>query len=475
MAILISAGIPLIVILVMYLFGMYVRRNSGWVLLCLLWGVLGYLAFTALNTQVFADAALGKQAINILIAPLLQQMFVVLGVFFVIHREKFDNLIDGAVYGFASGLGYALYENVTYALSFSGNNLAQLILQTLAITLVYATAAGIVGVAVSQFYFRHRTNRLTLLLSGLGAGLGYTVLFKLLVTNEIGGNMLPLAFGIGGITLVGLYVTGLLRKILIQVGIQKKRADSLLEIVIPIGVELSTETDFEQLLETMLVEAKNFCQADAGTLYLVKDRQLEFAVVRNDTFEIALGGTSEQKVQFAPLDLYHPETGEPNHSNLATYVALSGETVNIHDAYETDRFDFTAAKQFDEETGYTSVSFLTIPLKNAEGKVLGVLQLINALSSRKKEIIPFDNNLQQLMESFSSLAAAALEGYIKEQGLRKEIQQLRIEIDAAKRAKHVSEITETDYFKELQKRAKTLRDGEEMEEKGESKSDSKTT
>ena len=466
MAILIGAGFPLAVLLVMAIFGMYTRRNFGWVLLCLMWGAIGYFAFTMLNTHFFIDMGLSRQATNIVIAPLLQQIFVTLGVFFVVHREKFDNLIDGAVYGFASGLGYAVYENVEYALSFSDKPIETLALQAFAITLVYATAAGIVGVAISQFYFRHRANRMTLLLSGLGAGAGYTVLFKLLVTNEVGGNVMPVAFGIGGVTLVGLYVTGLLRKILIQLGVQKKRADSLLEIVIPIGVELSTETDFERLLEKMLVEAKTFCKADAGTLYLMKEKQLEFAVVRNDTFNTAMGGTSEQDITFPPLELYDQVTGEPNHKNIATHVALTGETANVEDAYETDKFDFSATKEFDEQTGYMSVSFLTIPLKNNDGKVLGVLQLLNALSSRKKEIISFDSNLQQLMESFSSLAAAALEGYIKEQGLRKEIQKLQIEIDAVKREKHVAEITETDYFKELQKRAKTLRNTDE------SKSDS---
>ena len=88
MAILIGAGFPLIIILVMYLFGMYVRRNSGWVLLCLLWGVIGYLAFTVLNTYLFANMGLSKWAVNVIIAPLLQQIFVVLGVFFVINREN---------------------------------------------------------------------------------------------------------------------------------------------------------------------------------------------------------------------------------------------------------------------------------------------------------------------------------------------------------------------------------------------------
>jgi len=90
--------------------------------------------------------------------------------------------------------------------------------------------------------------------------------------------------------------------------------------------------------------------------------------------------------------------------------------------------------------------------------------LINALDSRKRILIPFDKNLQQLMESFSALACAALEGYIQEQSLRKEIQKLRIEIDAVKRKEQVEEITNSDYFKELQRKAKGLREIKESKD-----------
>ena len=97
-------------------------------------------------------------------------------------------------------------------------------------------------------------------------------------------------------------------------------------------------------------------------------------------------------------------------------------------------------------------------MKNTEGKVLGVLQLINALEPNKRNIIPFDKNLQQLMVSFSSLASAALEGYIQEQKLRTEIRQLRIEIDAGKRQEQVDQITDSSYFRILQDKVKELKD-----------------
>lgn len=289
MTLIIGAGTPFIVMLVMYLFGLYARRNAGWVIFSLLWGIAGYGAFTLLESNLL-EMALDPRVTNILFTPLFQQSFIALGVFLVIYREKFDNLVDGAVYGIASGLGYAAFENIAKLLPLLEQNIELAVVQTISLSLVYATASGIVGIAISQFYFRHRANRISLLLSGLGGGIGYTALYNALSFYKIGGDFLSAAFGIGGITIIGLYITGLLRKILIQVGVEKKRADSLLEIVIPIGVELSTEENFARLLENMLLEAKAFCHADAGSLYLLKNGQLEFAVVRNDTLDISMGG-----------------------------------------------------------------------------------------------------------------------------------------------------------------------------------------
>ena len=461
-AIAIGLGFPLGMLLVMYFFGMYTARSAGWVAFCLACGALGYGAIFLLNGKLI-ETGMNADLLFIVFAPLIQQILVSLGVLFVVSRRQFDNLVDGAVYGFATGLGYAMFENTQIALGNPTQAIETALLRSFSTTLVSATASGIAGVVMTQFYFRHRANRLIILLSGLGAAIGYSSLYNFLVTRAIGGEILPVAFGIGGITLVGLYITGQLRAILIQLAAEKKRADGLLGIVIPIGVQLSTEKNFGRLLENMLVEAKKFCNADAGTLYLVREKSLEFAVLRNDTLRIAMGGASPVEITLPDLHLYD-DAGIPNHHNIATYTALSGKTVNIEDAYETKDFDFSGTRAFDRTNGYQSISFLTIPLKGNEGQVLGVLQLINALNS-KREIIPFDKNLQQLMESFSSLATAALEGYIQEQKLRNEIQQLRIEIDAVKRNQQVEEITDTDYFKNLQQRAKTLRDNTSENEK----------
>jgi len=71
------------------------------------------------------------------------------------------------------------------------------------------------------------------------------------------------------------------------------------------------------------------------------------------------------------------ESGEPNNHIVATWAALSGETVNIEDAYEDKQFDFSGARSFDRNTGYRSKSFLTVPLTDHENEIIGILQLLN--------------------------------------------------------------------------------------------------
>ncbi len=252
-----------------------------------------------------------------------------------------------------------------------------------------------------------------------------------------------------------------------QVEREKQLADDLLNVVIPIGVALSAEKDFSRLLEMILLEAKRLCNADAGTLYLrTIDDQLKFVVMHNDTLEMRMGGTSNMaEIPFPPLWMYEEGTHNPNHKNVATHVALTGQTFNIADVYsEVDEFDFSGTIAFDQTSHYHSTSFLTTPLKSTDGQVIGVLQLINAKDPDSGGVIAFAPNLQQLIESLATLATVALVAYQREAGLRKQIEALKIEIDEVKRQQEVSEVTQTEHFRELKERVKSIREAAEREE-----------
>jgi HD-GYP domain-containing protein (c-di-GMP phosphodiesterase class II) len=176
-----------------------------------------------------------------------------------------------------------------------------------------------------------------------------------------------------------------------------------------IGVALSNEHDINRLLEIILEAAKRITHADAGTLYLhdAEQQVLRFEIIRTDSLGIAMGGTSGVPISFPAVRLYD-EAGKPNLANVAAYAALSGKTVNIHDAYTEEGYDFSGTRKFDQQNNYISTSFLTIPMRDHEGEIIGVLQLINALDRKNGAIISFNKDDVHLTESLSSQAAIAL-------------------------------------------------------------------
>jgi HD-GYP domain-containing protein (c-di-GMP phosphodiesterase class II) len=176
------------------------------------------------------------------------------------------------------------------------------------------------------------------------------------------------------------------------------------------GLALSSERNKDRLLETILVEAQGVCHADGGTLYLRNERdELGFAILRNDSLGLRLGGTTGKAVDLPPIPTIDPKSGQPNHHNVASFAASVKQCVNIPDAYAADGFDFSGTRAFDERHGYRSRSLLTIPLQNSEGLVLGVLQLINARRSATNEVVPFRHEDQLIVEAFASQAGIAID------------------------------------------------------------------
>lgn len=178
-----------------------------------------------------------------------------------------------------------------------------------------------------------------------------------------------------------------------------------------IGASLSNERNIDRLLEKILLAAKAITHADGGTLYRVSDdgRSLRFEIVRTDSLKIAYGGTSGAPIaaMFEDLPLYGPD-GKTNNSLIAVYSAVHARTVSVVDAYSAQGFDFSGTRKFDRLTGYRSQSFLSVPLKNHENEVIGVLQLINAIDPESGSVCCFSDADQRLAESLASQAAVAL-------------------------------------------------------------------
>ena len=175
-----------------------------------------------------------------------------------------------------------------------------------------------------------------------------------------------------------------------------------------IGLSLSAEKDTKKLLERIVIEARSLTNADAGTLYLLdkENQELIFEIVQNDSMQIKMGGTSGVDIELPNVPLFID--GEPNHANVSSKVALTGETINVKDVYGPEGERYPGPREYDAISGYHTHSMLVMPLQNHENEIIGALQLLNAKHRRTGEAISFSEEYVDLVAALASQAAVAL-------------------------------------------------------------------
>ena len=179
-----------------------------------------------------------------------------------------------------------------------------------------------------------------------------------------------------------------------------------LQHFIDISIRLTTEKNSSKLLDEILQVVMSIANSDAGSIYsITPNKQLKFETVINKSLNLYLGGTLGSPVDFPNIDLFID--GKPNETAIVAHSANSGEVINIPDVYDALPFDMSAARKMDARTGYRSESMLTIPLKDHEDDIIGVIQLINVKDEQNKNI-PFSEELVTLIRSFASLGAISL-------------------------------------------------------------------
>jgi sigma-B regulation protein RsbU (phosphoserine phosphatase) len=199
--------------------------------------------------------------------------------------------------------------------------------------------------------------------------------------------------------------------------------DQLEEVILPLGISIAQEDNPDQLVERILVEAMSLCNADAGTVYLRnEDNALDYAVMRIQSKDIYLGGTTGSAIPFEPL----PMDVADGAGNVAVNVAQNVRAVNVPDVYADGAYSFGEIKRRDMQMGYRSVSCLAVALRDQAGDAMGVLQLVNAQDLENGNIVPFSAFQQLIIESLSAQAAVALNTQLL---LRREQEFIKLEQD----------------------------------------------
>lgn len=175
-----------------------------------------------------------------------------------------------------------------------------------------------------------------------------------------------------------------------------KEVASILKII----DDLNTLKDVDTILDRILSESRRLSHADAGSIFLVKGKELVFSYVQNDTL------FDHEKGRAA---LYQNLTVPISHESIVGHVAMDRKPIVIEDAYKLpEGVPYRFNTSFDEEYGYRTVSILTLPLLTIENRLVGVIQLINA-KDKKNNIVPFDERNQVFVSFFANNAAVTIE------------------------------------------------------------------
>ena len=173
------------------------------------------------------------------------------------------------------------------------------------------------------------------------------------------------------------------------------------ESIASLGTELNKINDLDILLERVLFRARQWVNADAGSIYISDGDQLNFVYTQNDTLQGKL--SKGEKLIYSTFSIPIDD------KSLAGSVALTGNTLNLPDVYHLPKdVSYHFSCQFDDATGYKTTSVLTIPLKTTKGEILGILQIINA-QDKDNNVIPFSKDDEKIMYHFAGIAAIALE------------------------------------------------------------------
>jgi len=173
-----------------------------------------------------------------------------------------------------------------------------------------------------------------------------------------------------------------------------------------IGVSLATQKDVSSILKNILLNIKEFTNADGGTIYIAYGDKLTFKHVLNDTLNIVQDDKDDLDDVWNYLEIK-----EENTNMVSVKCALDKKIIKIDDVYNDTSFNFTGTKEFDKKTGYRSKSMLVVPMIGDDNTLVGVLQLINKLDVHTKEILPFTKEDENLAHSLASQASVAINKY----------------------------------------------------------------
>lgn len=177
----------------------YETRQVRLILICFVWGVAAYALAYLVQSNLIHGGILTKEQVVRYLAPILEEILKGAILFYLVRRADFTYFVDGAIYGFTVGIGFAVVENFEYVTSNPAAGISLALMRVLSTNLIHATASGMIGIALgySRFERSSSSRRQLTLVFGTLIAMAIHMTFNNLVSNRAP-LLVAIFLGLGG-------------------------------------------------------------------------------------------------------------------------------------------------------------------------------------------------------------------------------------------------------------------------------------
>jgi RsiW-degrading membrane proteinase PrsW (M82 family) len=211
-ALLIATAVPVVVMFVIHKLDLYGTGSFRTVIMCFAWGLIAFGISYGLNSFSTEHGIVTYDTFVRFTAPVVEEIFKGLILLYLIRRTDFTYFVDGAIYGFAAGIGFAVIENYSYIFGYPQAALGVAVSRVISTNLVHATASGSLGIALGLTRFQRGTKRLFIALGGLLLAIAFHMAFNNVV-DRVSSSLLVLYAAAVGFTGTGIIVFAIRRGI----------------------------------------------------------------------------------------------------------------------------------------------------------------------------------------------------------------------------------------------------------------------
>ncbi len=195
----IAYGLPLLFLYLIRKFDLYGTGKFKVNFLVMFWGFVAYILAANINPFMLNSGWASYDVVIRVTGPILEEFLKALILIYLVQRADFNYVVDGALYGFGAGIGFAIIENTEYIFGHSDAALLVAVARVFSTNLVHATGSGVIGTALA--YRRGDRSKLgwAIPLLGYAFSMGMHMLFNTMVNSGVTPLFVAIGYGLLGV------------------------------------------------------------------------------------------------------------------------------------------------------------------------------------------------------------------------------------------------------------------------------------